>query len=421
MSDSVPGAGVDVRQDAAARTRLRRMKLVATGLLALAAVVFVLTLHRDGALGYVNAAAEAAMVGAVADWFAVTALFRRPLRLPIPHTALIPTRKDEIGRGLADFVATSFLSEEVVRDKLARAEPARRVGHWLTDRGHADRVAAEVTVIAGAALTILRDDDVAAVLEHAVVRRLGEIPLSPVAGRFLDGVVEDGSHHPLIDLLLRECRDWLRENRETVTRIVMDRAPGWTPPWLDAVVAGRIAAAFERWIADIADDPRHRVRVALDDLLARLATDLQHDQETRARAEALKERIVAHPQIAEVTAALWASARRLLVEAAEDPDGELRRRIAAGLRDVGRRLLSDAGLRRRVDGYLSDAAGYVARGYAHELAGIISETVESWPPDETANRIELLVGRDLQFIRINGTVVGALVGIALHTLSTRLP
>ncbi len=393
------------------------MQRTATGLLLLAGLVYALTLQAEGALGYVNAAAEAAMVGAVADWFAVTALFRRPLGLPIPHTALVPTRKDEIGQGLEEFVVTSFLSEPVVRDKVARAEPARRVGEWLVAPANAARVAAEGSVWAGAALRVLRDEDVVAVLEHAVVHRVAELPVSPLAGRLLEGVVEDGTHRPLVDLLLDEAAAWLRDNRSTVVRIVLDRAPGWTPDWLDAAVAARVHHELSRWVSEVALDPGHRVRRALDDLLARLAEDLQHDAGTQARAEALKERLVHHPRTAEATTALWATVRRLLVEAADDPEGELRRRIATGLTEAGRRLAEDAALRARVDGYAVDAAGYAARNYAGEVAAVISETVARWDAKDTASRIELHVGRDLQFIRINGTVVGALVGLALHTIS----
>jgi uncharacterized membrane-anchored protein YjiN (DUF445 family) len=393
------------------------MQWTATGLLVLAAVIYASTLHRGGALGYVNAASEAAMVGAIADWFAVTALFRRPLGLPIPHTALVPTRKDEIAKGLEEFVATSFLSEPVIRDKVLRAEPARRAGRWLSQRSNAERVAAEASVLAGAALRVVRDDDVVAVLEHAVIRRLGETPVSPLAGRLLEGVVEDGSHRPLLDLALDEAAAWLRDNRRTVIRIVLDRAPGWTPDWLDTAVAARVHHELTRWVADVSADPDHRVRKAFDDLLARLADDLQEDPETQARAEALKDRFLTHPQTAEAVGALWSSVRRLLLEAAEDPHGELRRRAVRGLVDAGHRLATDPVLQGRVDAYAADAAGYVARGYSGEIAAVISETIAHWDPTDTSRRIELHVGRDLQFIRINGTVVGALVGLTLHAIS----
>jgi uncharacterized membrane-anchored protein YjiN (DUF445 family) len=404
-------------QDLERRRRLRRMQRTATGLLVLSAVVYWVTVDRGGWVGYLNAAAEAAVIGAIADWFAVTALFRHPLRLPIPHTALVPRRKDEIGKGLEEFVVTSFLSEPVVRDKVRRAEPARRLGEWLSERPNAERVAAEGSVLAGAALRVLRDDDVVAVLEHAVIRRLGETPVSPLAGRLLEGVVEDGSHRPLFDLALDEAAAWLRDNRRTVIRIVLDRAPQWTPDWLDAAVAARVHQELTRWVADVSADPDHRVRKAVDDLLVRLAEDLQSDPETQARAEALKDRFLAHPQTGEAVGALWSSVRRLLLEAAEDPHGELRRRAVRGLTDAGRRLAEDAVLQERVDSYAADAAGYVARGYSAEIAAVISETVSRWDPAETSERIELHVGRDLQFIRINGTVVGALVGLVLHTMT----
>lgn len=404
-------------EDQERRRRLRRMQRTATGLLVLSAVVYWVTVDRGGWVGYLNAAAEAAVIGAIADWFAVTALFRRPLGLPIPHTGLVPRRKDEIGKGLEEFVVTSFLSEPVVRDKVRRAEPARRLGEWLSERPHAERVAAEGAVLAGAALRIMRDDDVVAVLEHAVIRRLGETPVSPLAGRLLEGVVEDGSHRPLFDLALDEAAAWLRDNRRTVIRIVLDRAPQWTPDWLDSAVAARVHQELTRWVADVSADPDHRVRKAVDDLLARLAEGLQSDPETQARAEALKDRVLTHPQTAEAVGALWSSVRRFLLEAAEDPHGELRQRAVRGLMDAGRRLAEDATLQERVDAYAADAAGYVARGYSGEIAAVISETVARWDPVETSERIELHVGRDLQFIRINGTVVGALVGLVLHTVT----
>jgi uncharacterized membrane-anchored protein YjiN (DUF445 family) len=246
---------------------------------------------------------------------------------------------------------------------------------------------------------------------------VAELPVSPLAGRLLAGVVEDGTHRPLVDLLLDEASAWLRDNRAVVMRIVLDRAPGWTPDWLDAAVAARVHHELARWVGEVATDPEHRVRRALDGMLTRLADDLQHDAGTQARAEALKERVLHHPGTAEATTALWATVRRLLAEAADDPDGELRRRGAAGLVDVGRRLVGDDVLRARVDGYAVDAAGYAARNYAGEVAAVISETVARWDATDTSSRIELHVGRDLQFIRINGTVVGALVGLMLHTVS----
>ena len=412
-----PELVADADADGRRLAGLRRMKLVASGLLLVAAVVYAATVGQDGVLGFVNAAAEAAMVGALADWFAVTALFRRPLGLPIPHTALIPTRKDALGRSLEEFVATNFLSEDVVRDKLLRAQVSRRVGEWLADPGHAARVAAEAGTLAGGALRVLKDDDVVAVLDQVVVQRVATTPWSPVAGQVLAGVVEERTHHRFVDLVVNEAHRWLQANRDAVVRIVTDQAPEWTPQWLDERVGRRVYYEVERWVQEVRDDPEHRARRALDDMLRRFAHDLQHDDVTRARAEAVKERLLAHPELRRATVAVWSTVRRLLEEAVADPDGELRRRMATAVADLGARLREDEALQARVDHYVQDGVGYVVRTYAGEVATIISDTIERWDAQDASRRIELHVGRDLQFIRINGTVVGALAGLAIHTVT----
>jgi uncharacterized membrane-anchored protein YjiN (DUF445 family) len=403
--------------DESRRAGLRRMKLVASGLLLVAAVVYALTLGSDGVLGFVNAGAEAAMVGALADWFAVTALFRHPLGLPIPHTALIPTRKDALGRSLEEFVATNFLSEDVVRDKLVRAQVSRRVGDWLAYPGHAARVAAEAATLAGGALRVLKDDDVAAVLDQVIVQRVATTPWSPIAGQVLAGIVTEQTHHRFVDLVVNEAHRWLQANRDTVVRLITDQAPEWTPQWLDERVGRRVYYEVERWVEEVRDDPEHRARRALDDMLNRFAHDLQHDEVTRARAEAVKERLLAHPELRRATMAVWSTVRRLLEEAIADPGGELRRRVAGAVAELGERLQEDPALQSRVDHYVQDGVGYVVRTYSGEVATIISDTIERWDAQDASRRIELHVGRDLQFIRINGTVVGALAGLAIHAVT----
>jgi uncharacterized membrane-anchored protein YjiN (DUF445 family) len=398
------------------RQGLRRMKLLATGLFVLAAVVFAVTLGEDGWVGFVNAGAEAAMVGALADWFAVTALFRHPLGLPIPHTALIPTRKDQLGQSLEEFVTANFLSEDVVRDKIERAGISRRLGLWLSEPPHAERVAAELAAAGRGVLGVLQDDEVAAVLEQVILPRAAALPWSPVLGRLLDGIVDDGTHHRLVDLLLDEGRGWLEANRENVINLVLEQAPGWSPQWVDNRVARRVYDELHRWVIEVSGDPRHPARIALDDLLRRLAHDLHHDPTTQERVEGIKERLLAHPEMRKASVAIWSTARRLLLEAIEEPDGELRRRIVSGLVGFGEQLAGDQALQARLDGYVQDLVGYVVRNYAGEVATVISDTVQRWDGEDASRRIELHVGRDLQFIRINGTVVGALAGLAIHTV-----
>ena len=407
--------------DEVKRRALRRMKNVAGGLLLAVAVIYVLARWQEesGAAwaGYVRAAAEAGMVGALADWFAVTALFRHPLGLPIPHTAIIPTRKDALGRNLGDFVGSNFLSEQVVRDKLARAGIAHRLGTWLDDDEHAERVTSELATAVRGAVQVLRDDDVQAVLEQAVVRKVLAQQWGPPLGRILGQVFADGSHHRLVDLVCDRAYDWVRDNHETVLRVVSQRAPSWSPRFLDGVVADKIYTEVLSFAWAVKTDPDHHMRKAVDRFLVDFAHDLQHDPRTIDKAEQIKQQVLAHPEVQNVVASAWGTAKRMLLDAAEDPSSELRVRVRDGLRGLGRRLVGEPALRSKVDGWLEGAAVYVVSHYRGEITTLITDTVERWDAEETSRKIELQVGRDLQFIRINGTVVGALAGLAIYVLT----
>jgi uncharacterized membrane-anchored protein YjiN (DUF445 family) len=399
---------------------LRRMQAVALGLLVLAAVVYVLTFGDEGFLGYVNAGAEASMVGAVADWFAVTALFRRPLGLPIPHTALVPERKDALGRSLEQFVTESFLTGEVARDRVLAAEPALRVGRWIALPDNAARVVREVAPAVGRALRGIGDDELRAFVEQALLPRLRSEQLAPVAGHLLEGVLRDGAHRVLVDLVLREGHGWLADHEETVSALLRERAPWWSPPWLDDRVVDRVYAEMLTWVADVRDDPGHRARVALDSLLEDLARDLQHDDDVRARAEALKERLLDNPGTADAATAVAESVRTAVVDSLADADGPLHQRAREALVRLGERLVDDRALRAATDARAADAVVFLVDTYGAEVAATISHTIERWDGHEAARRMELLVGRDLQFIRINGTVVGGLVGVTIHAVSQLL-
>ncbi|MDX6264989.1 MAG: hypothetical protein QOH84_6677 [Kribbellaceae bacterium] len=403
--------------DLVRRRGLRQMRMVALSLLVLAAIIYVFTLHHGGAWGYVNAAAEAAMVGALADWFAVTALFRHPLGLPIPHTAIVPTRKDSLAESLEQFVTENFLSEEVVAEKMRTAEVSRRAGEWLASGNHAERIVEEGVRTVGAALPKLGDDDVTAFVRGSLLPRFAEEPLSPIAGHFLGSVVDDGAHHALFDLLMVEAYDWLAENRELLTDVVGPRAPRWSPRWVDSIVVDRIHREALAWLAAVRDDPQHAARKAMDRLLLKLADDLQNDPEMMDRFEAFKRRMLSHPDMGNSLTAVWDAVRTALIDAIGDPEGPLRLRATQTIKDLGKRLQTDEVLIAKIDTRAAEAVGYVVRTYGTEIVSIISDTIERWDGHEAAARIELHVGRDLQFIRINGTVVGALVGLVIHTLS----
>lgn len=408
---------VDSAADAVRRRALRRMRLVATGLLVLAAVVYVVTLHHGGVWGYVNAGAEASMVGAMADWFAVSALFRHPLGLPIPHTALIPKRKDEIGASLEEFVEENFLQEDIIRDRIAVSMPALRIGLWLAEEANAKRLVDEASVIVAAALKRVRDDQVADLIRDGVVPRLREEPIAPLLGTTLEEALNDNIQRGLVDLALVELHGWLLENQETVTEVIGERAPWWAPQAIKDPVTNRIHVELVRWVADIRDDPDHRARKAIDAMLGDLARDLQEDPATQERAERLKERLLDHPHVIATSISIWAALRRALTGSLEDPDGLVRKRALDEVGLFASRLVADEALQKRLDGLVSDAAVYVVKRYGSEATAVITHTVQRWDGQQAARRIELHVGRDLQFIRVNGTIVGGLVGVLIHTLT----
>jgi uncharacterized membrane-anchored protein YjiN (DUF445 family) len=414
---SVPLMTAAPELDEERRRGLRRMRSLAVGLLLFAAVVYLATLDEDGFLGFVNAGAEASMVGAIADWFAVTALFKHPLGLPIPHTALIPRRKEMLGRSLEEFVGENFLHEQVIRERMQVADLSRRVGDWLVVEEHARRVVDEAASVLHIGLNRVRDEDIAVLVEEALLPRLRDEPVSPVAGSLLAEVVRDKAHHGLVDLALDEAYRWLDQNEDTFSDIVGERAPWWSPPAVNDRVTRRIHVELLAWISDIRNDPQHHARIALDSMLAQLAEDLLHDPATQARAEALKERVFDHPQILVTATSLWNAFRAALLDALADDDGPLRGRAVAELTAFGRRLLDDAGLRGKLDRYAADFAVFVVDRYGAELTTVITHTIDRWDGKEAARKIELHVGRDLQFIRINGTIVGGLVGVLIHAVT----
>ncbi|MCD4526559.1 DUF445 domain-containing protein [Nocardioides sp. cx-173] len=407
----------DPAADAVRRAALRRMRTVAVSLLLFAAAVYVLTLDEDGVLGFVNAGAEASMVGAIADWFAVTALFKHPLGLPIPHTALIPKRKDDLGRGLEEFVGENFLQEDIIRERIASARVAERVGGWLSVPANAQRVVDEVAELARIALSKVRDEHIESLIHDALVPRFREEPISPLLGGLLTEALNDDLHHGLVDLALEELHHWLRDNPGTVQDVLLERAPWWAPERLNERVSERIHVEMVKWVGDIRDDPHHRARVALDSMLRSLAVDLLEDPDTRARTERLKERILDHPSVLASSISLWDALRRALTGSLDDPDGAVRRRLLQEVSALAARLSGDADLRARIDARASDVAVFAVSRYGEEVTAVITHTIERWDGKEAARRIELHVGRDLQFIRINGTIVGGLVGVLIHTVS----
>jgi len=399
---------------------LRGMKRLATGMLLVMAVIFAVAFalqDRYPWLAYVRAAAEGGMVGAIADWFAVTALFRYPLGLHIPHTNIIASRKDEIGASLGEFVETNFLSDSVVRGKLESIGISVRLGGWLSKPENADRLTQELAVAGVGMLDLLSDDDIRDLIETIAREHLMEPQWGPSIGRVGERLVASGQQHAAIDLLLDKAEGWLRMHPEAFGQAVSDRLPGWVPGFLDRMVDDRAYKEVIGFIHAVRRDQRHPMRTALDQYLADLMRDLQNDPATIARAEVVKIDLLDSPRLREFASEAWESVKASLSEGLADPESGLRSGIRSSVLDIGARLVTDTSLGGRIDRWIADSVSYAVQQYRHELAGVITETVERWDASETADKIELQVGKDLQFIRINGTVVGALAGLTIFTIA----
>ncbi|MEV6834201.1 DUF445 domain-containing protein [Streptomyces sp. NPDC051133] len=407
------------------RRGVRRMKLTATALLLFVAVVYVVAkaAGHEGAgewTQYVAAAAEAGMVGALADWFAVTALFRHPMGLPIPHTAIIPTKKDQLGVSLGEFVGENFLSEEVVRQRLRAVGIGSRLGAWLAEPEHADRVTAELATALRGALTVLRDSDVQVVVGEAITRRANVQEIAPGVGKMLEKIVADGGHRRAVDLVVARAHGWLVLHRDDVMVAVEGGAPGWTPRFVDRKVGERVYKELLRFVTEMRDMPSHPARGALDRFLTDFASDLQSDTDTRARVERLKGEVLGRGEVQDLIASAWTAVRSMIVAAAEDERSELRLRVRGALLSLGRRMATEPKVQGKVDSWVEGAAVHVVTTYRKEITSLITDTVASWDAEHTTRKIEAHIGRDLQFIRINGTVVGSLAGLLIYVVSRAL-
>ena len=399
------------------------MKRLATGLFLLAAVVFlacVLFGRNVTWVGYVRATAEASMVGALADWFAVTALFRHPLGLPIPHTAIIPRKKDQIGASLGTFVQENFLTRAVVEDKLATVDVPGRLGAFLAAPGRAERLAGDAAAALSAFTGLLRDEDVQPAVAALVDRKLHGTPAAPILARLLELVVDGDRHQEVLSVALRGLARFLEENRVVFRAQLGDASPAWVPDWVDERVFTRVFTGVEQFLEEVGQDPQHELRRSYDARLRAYIHALRNDPSTAARVEELKKDLLEHPAVRQWSGSLWTNAKNAVLAAAADPDSELRSRVIAMIRDGARLLQTDPTVRELVQRHSHTVAGYLVERFAGDLADLVGSTVARWDTEETSRRIELQVGRDLQWIRVNGTVVGGLAGLVIYTVGQLL-
>jgi uncharacterized membrane-anchored protein YjiN (DUF445 family) len=357
------------------------------------------------------------MVGGVADWFAVTALFRRPLGLPIPHTALIVERKDQFAATLGQFVQENFLNADVLAERIRSAGLVPRLAAWLTDGRNAARFAGRAADLAVAVAGTLKDEDVQRVLAAELTRVVEAVDVAPLAGRALRGIIASGHHLELFDTVMSAADRYLAEHYTELREQFEREAPRWVPDLAYRRIFDRLYSRLRERLAAMAADPYDETRLRFDQWIEGLPDRLETSPELRERAERVKRDALGSAVLRDWSLSLWQQAREALRAQAADPDSELRRRLAGALVAAGGRLASDRRLQDGVERMIESGTRAIADQFHDELAGLVTGTIERWDASETSNQLELLLGRDLQYIRINGTVVGAAVGLALHALA----
>ena len=444
VPDAVPGATTAAATTAAApaavgpaalqitpddevkRVRLVQMKRVATLMLVGVAVLFVVTRFLESRypwLGFVRAFAEAAMVGGIADWFAVTALFRHPMGIPIPHTAIVPSRKDRIGTALGNFVQRNFLTREVVSGKIAAMQLGNRAAQWLSRPENSRRLARHAAHGLSGAVGVLRDDDVQALVDRGIVSRLRRMQAAPLMARLFELLTAGGRHQALLDDALRLAAKFLYENEAMIRERVKAESPWWVPGAVDSRVGDKIVSGVEKTLVAVAADPDHPLRQRYDEAVDRFVLSLRENPETIARFEQIKLDVLAHPGVAEFSREVWGDVKGRIASYAEqvaDDAEQAPDQLEQWLAGLGHTVLQDPVLSAKVNEWIVEMVAYAVDQAREEVATLISTTVAAWDAHATSRKIELQIGRDLQFIRINGTLVGGLVGLILYAVGLLL-
>jgi len=399
---------------------VRGMRIAATGLLVAMAALYALasSLERgDNIWGFVRAFAEAAMVGGLADWFAVTALFRHPLGLPIPHTAIIPRNKDRIGDNLATFLRDNFLTPSVVARRMRRIDVAAAAGRMLASPPREGRLREGASRLVADIIAAFDDERLGTMVKSAVAGRLRALDISPLLGQALEAAIGQDRHLPILDSIIGWAGHTLDANEPLIRAMVHDRAGSilrWTG--LDEKLANAIVDGLKRLLTEMAEDHDHPLRAKAEEGLAKLAHDLQNDAGTQAKVARWKEEIIANPAVGAWIDGLWHNARTSLLRATRDPGAALAGRFGEALRQLGTTLQEDTGLRRALNQFARRATVGAVASYGDGVVKLVSDTIRGWDAQTVTGRLEAAVGRDLQYIRINGTVVGGLVGLTIHLI-----
>ena len=417
---AAPRAMALLQDEATRQAALDTMKRRATLLLVAATVIFVVTRvleARFAWLAIIRATAEASMVGGLADWFAVTALFRHPLGIPIPHTAIVPARKDRVGRTLGAFVQRNFLTREVIEHRLRAAQVGKRLAEWLADPVNARTIARSAASAMSSGAQMLRDEDVQEVIDRSLAKRVRSMHLAPLLGKVLAVMTEDNRHQEVLDEVIQLASRTVNENSDLIRERIEKETPWWIPSAVDDKIFKRVLGAIQRLLAELSADPFHPLRERFDNSLHLFVDRLNTSPEFAAKVDAWKEEFLDNDAARKFSASIWQEGKEALARYVASPDSKAPGVIEEGLTKFGQKALDDPELLAKMDEFAVDVAVFLVARYQDEVADLISSTVSSWDPELTSRRVELAIGRDLQFIRINGTLVGGLAGLLIYLIS----
>jgi uncharacterized membrane-anchored protein YjiN (DUF445 family) len=417
---AAPRAMALLQDEATRQAALDTMKRRATLLLVAATVVFIIARvleSRFAWLAVVRATAEASMVGGLADWFAVTALFRHPLGIPIPHTAIVPARKDRVGRTLGAFVQRNFLTREVIEHRLRAAQVGKRLAEWLTEPANARTIARSAASAMSSGAQMLRDEDVQDVIDRSLAKRVRSMHLAPLLGKVLAVMTEDNRHQEVLDEVIQLASRTVNENSDLIRERIEQETPWWIPSAVDEKIFKRVLSAIQRLLAELSADRYHPLRERFDISLQQFVERLNTSPEFAARVDAWKEEFLDNEAARRFSASIWQEGKEALARYVANPDSKAPGVIEEALTKFGQKAVDDPELLAKIDEFAVDIAVFLVARYQDDVAELIASTVSSWDPELTSRRVELAIGRDLQFIRINGTLVGGLAGLLIYLIS----
>ena len=402
------------------QAELQKMKRLASGLFLLVTIIYITAsvfsdLHA--AIPYVQATSEAAMVGALADWFAVTALFRYPMGIKIPHTAIIPNRKNSIADQFGIFVQQNFLSDEIITEKIRTMDPSRRIATWIIEPQNSVAVAEQITDGIAGIVKVMNDKDIQAMIEDKLESKIRATSFAPLIGDILTFLTSGRRQQAAFDAGVNIALSVLEDSDDQLREKIQQETPWWFPNSLDKAVYQKIIKSTSKALYEMQVDIFHPMRVRLVQMSNEFMEDLKHSEEIREKEIAIKEDLLQQVAVRDFTGSLWQDIKQALLEQSESPDAELKKAIQDAVERFGQSILNDDKLAEKINGWAEDSARYLINNYGHEVANLITQTIEDWDPESTSERIEIQIGKDLQFIRINGTIVGGLAGLGIHSVS----